>query len=102
MIVSRARRLLAIASIPFALVLLGLLPVKVPTGDDFRTPPGTSARPVAAIFDGVTVTQQFPSTGAAISAISLQLATYQRVNAGTATLAVQGYRNGQWNNLATQ
>jgi hypothetical protein len=95
-------RLVRVTALVLIMLLLGLIPVSIPTVDDLRVPTGTSARPLAPILQGVSVVQQFPAGGDAISAISLQLATYQRVNHGTANLVVRAYTNGQWTNIATQ
>lgn len=92
------------------LVVIGLLPVSLPTEDDTTTqailqgdggdaPP---PRPVGEIFAGVTVAQEFPATGTEISAAALLLATYQRVNSGTIQVMLQTQANGQWQTLGSQ
>lgn len=95
-----ARRLIRAVVVGLALLLLGLLPVSIPTGDDTTVPGGPALQPVGGIFDGITVTQRFPAAGAEISAIALQLATYRRVNAGALDLTVYAETAGEWRPIA--
>lgn len=95
-------RIIAIVVV-LMVILLGLLPVRVQTGDDFRTPMnGATAIPVAPLYNNATVTQEFPASGKAIASLSLQLATYQRRNSGTLFLTVRAYRDAEWRIIGEQ
>lgn len=98
-----SRRTLALVS-AVSIVLLALiaaLPVSIPLADVFVTKGGVRTVPIAPIIQGTTVTQEVPARGNAIHSVSLQLATYQRVNTGPLFLTLSGYRNGTWETLAT-
>lgn len=104
------QRLLPVLIGLLILVVIGLLPVSLPTEDDSdmqailqgngvnATPP----RPVGEIFAGVTVVQEFPATGTKISEAALVLATYQRANSGAIKVMMQTQVNGQWQTLSSQ
>jgi len=78
-----------------------IIPVHIPVAESFRTP-ATATVPSTPLIQGVEVVQQFPATGAPITAIAIQLATYKRVNAGTVQLTVRVIRGGQWQVLAVR
>ncbi len=89
--------------IGFFLVLCGALviPVHIPLAESFHTP-ATATVPSTPLIQGVELIQQFPATGAPITVIAIQLATYKRVNAGTVQLTVRVMRGGQWQILAVR
>lgn len=58
-------------------------------------------RPVAPIYEGVSVTQEFTARGERIESVELQLATYARVNEGHVHLRVAHRVQGAWQTLAT-
>ena len=84
------------------LLIVAFLPVSTPVDDDVETPIPTAetARPIGPIFAGARADQDFPATGTSIRSVALFLATYQRVNRGTARVEVQVNADGQWRNLA--
>ncbi len=100
------------------LVVIGLLPVSLPTEDDISTladvrgdgvyvtvaptTTNTLPRPIGPVFTGVTVAQEFSATGTEITAVALVLATYQRANSGTIQVLMQTQTNGQWQTLGFQ
>lgn len=104
------RRLLPVLIGLLILVVIGLLPVSLPTEDDSSTQAllqgdeanATPQRPIGGIFAGVTAAQEFPATGTEISAVALVLATYQRANSGTIQVVMQRQANGQWQTLGSQ
>jgi hypothetical protein len=106
----RFQRLLPVFIGILILVVIGLLPVSLPTQDDTNTqviPQGEGGdaappRPVGEIFAGVTVAQEFPATGTEISAAALLLATYQRINSGTIQVMLQTQANDQWQTLGSE
>jgi hypothetical protein len=97
-------------------VALLALPVSVPVADDSGVPYpgiGTAAPPVApasdpglqpvgALSGGQTVAQEFPANGTAVSRIGLYLGTDNRANRGTASVTLQAYRAGAWQDLRTE
>jgi glycosyltransferase involved in cell wall biosynthesis len=91
------------ALIAYAVAIIGLLciPVRVPTADGFVTP-ARSAVASTKVQQGVTIRQEFRATGNQLGVIALQLATYQRTNAGTLTVAIEVRRDNRWQRLATQ
>lgn len=114
----RLKRLLPALIGAVILVAIGLLPASLPTEDPigtlaiargegvYATPvPGATAippRPIGGVFAGVTVAQEFPTTGTAIAAVSLVLATYQRANSGTMQVMMQARTGGQWQTLGSR
>jgi hypothetical protein len=113
-----SRWYLSLAVVVLALLAIGFLPISIPTEDDTSTsgapnsPPDYSAPAVSAgdttthaigpIGSGTVVTQDFPSGGAGITALSLFLGTTQRIDRGTMTVTLQTQQNGQWAPIATQ
>ncbi len=86
------------------LLVLGstlVIPVHIPLSEGFHTP-ATATVPSTPLIQGVEVIQQFPVTGAPITAIAIQLATYKRVNVGTVQLTVRVMRGGYWQVLAVR
>ena len=110
MVVTRIGRLQRLPPLLIGLLILmaiGLLPVSLPTEDDTNTLAipqgnGVTAKPIGAIFTGITVAQEFPVTGTAISAVALVLTTYERVNSGTIQVILQTPVNGQWQPLGSR
>ncbi len=100
----RLRRLLpALIPVCIGLLLLvgiALLPVSVPQGDDVAIT--QAKRPTMGIAHDVTVAQEFPATGKAITSLGLLLGTYGRANQGTFTLTIEGEQDGQWYVLAEE
>jgi len=84
------------------LLIVAFLPVSTPVDDDVQTPipPAGTALPVGPIFAGMSADQELPATGTRIHSVALFLATYQRVNRGTAYVEVQVTVDGQWRRLA--
>jgi len=85
------------------LLIAAFLPVSTPVDDNVETPipAAETARPVGPIFADATADQEFPATATRIRSVGLFLATYQRVNRGTARVDVQVNADGQWRILAT-
>jgi hypothetical protein len=114
----RLKRLLPVLIGAFILVVVALLPISLATEDDTSTlaiargdsvyttpvPDATLVppRPIGGIFAGVTVAQEFPTTGTEINAVALVLATYQRANSGTIQVTMQTRMNDQWQTLGSR
>ncbi len=92
----------AIATLVALAIVVFVVPVSLPTGDDINVPKGETPQPVGALTANITVTQQFPATGTAIRSVALQLGTYRRTNAGMLRVSVLAYQDAQWRVLAMQ
>ncbi len=83
-------------------IVVGLLPVTLPTRNDIYVPNNAQHYPVAPLTRGVVVTQQFPVVSGQIDSVALWFGTYQRANAGTLQFEIRANRDGGWKTLATQ
>ncbi|MGI8689045.1 MAG: hypothetical protein ACR2M3_10745 [Thermomicrobiales bacterium] len=83
-------------------IVVGLLPVTLPTRNDIYVPNNAQHYPVTPLTHGVVVAQQFPVVSGQIDSIALLFGTYQRANAGTLQFEIRANRDGGWKTLATQ
>lgn len=96
----RVRRFIPLATLVLTLLVVGLLPVSLSVSDTV-IPQSNGLLPVGEIAAGVTVTEQFPAT-TTVAAISLLLATYQRVNEGTLRITLLAETDGRWQERAVR
>lgn len=83
-------------------IVVGLLPVTLPTRNDIYVPNSAQHYPVAPLVRGVVVAQQFPVVSGQIDSVALWFGTYQRANAGTLQFEIRANRNGGWQTLGMQ
>lgn len=83
-------------------IIVGLLPVTLPTKNDISVPDDSPHYPIAPLNRGVMIAQQFPTAGGKIRSVALLFGTYQRANPGTLQFAMHANRDGGWKTLATQ
>lgn len=76
------------------------LRASMPSVDSPPRQGSTEKRPIAAICEGTSVTQEFPARADRIDGVQIRLATYARVNRGNVYLQVRRKVGDAWETIA--